>query len=151
MSLIFAFWALFLKFQTDITWSILGVRRSYLDSRELSTALFRNMPIQTQISEKFVHPKRTVMHASMSVCSWDPLLQIVTSLVITKTRCPKVMVTISMSMQGILFLLHAISLHNTMTNFPIFLGRRDARAGHCSMLINLCGLMLRFHDKVSMN
>ena len=64
----FVFWALLLKFQSGITWSILDVRRSYLDSKELSITIFRNMPLETHKKKQKqkkqkkhgVHPKHTV-------------------------------------------------------------------------------------------
>ena len=58
-----AVWALFLKIQSAITPSILGVRGSSLDSRKLSPIPFDNMPNQAQkmkIEKILVDPKHTV-------------------------------------------------------------------------------------------
>ena len=47
-----------------ITLALLGVRRSSLDSEDLSPIPFRNMPFKTQKNKnakKIVHPKQTVI------------------------------------------------------------------------------------------
>ena len=52
ISRMFVLRALFLTFQTGITGSILGVRRSYSDRRGLLATLFRHMPIETPMRER---------------------------------------------------------------------------------------------------
>ena len=49
---VFVFWTLLLNIQTAVTSSILGVRGSSLDSRELSATHFSYTPLVTQENEK---------------------------------------------------------------------------------------------------
>ena len=60
------FWALLLKIQSALTPSILGVRGSSSDSRNLSPIPFNNMPNQALKKKKekkiFLDPKQTVRH-----------------------------------------------------------------------------------------
>ena len=58
---IFVFLALILKIQTTITSSILGVRSSSLDGRQLSTIPFNNATVKTLKNDntKYINPGQT--------------------------------------------------------------------------------------------